>query len=752
MTTVVLGSDGYSGWPLTLNLIERGDHVVGVDDLSRRQRALPSVTPIAPPAERVDAADAHFDGELEFYEADVTTYENVYNLLTTYEPHTVVNLAQIPSAPYSMISPRRAWQTQQNNIQGALNLFWAIHDLGLDTHVVQLATMGEYPIGADIPEGFLADGRPAPKDPGSFYHACYDDETEVLTREGWKPFADLLETDEVMAMDADSGETGWQQPSAVQAYDYEGELVTVTNRAVDLAVTPNHRMFVGSSWANGHHKTFHRRTIVEAHDLNGVPCFFTAFPEWDGESPDTFEIPEVDWSDGWNIQRLKGREVPMEAWVRFFGWWLAEGTVGKRGQTNTVGVYQNKVADLVDVFDAIGYDATAAPTPTGQVARVNDKQLAEHLRQFGTQPERFIPEWMKNLSTDLLDVLLSALIEGDGTETGRGHTFFTASERLADDVQEIALKTGHRATISAVDRAGGEGYQQRPEYRVNIAPSWAVQTNQQGEAFGRQQYEGKVYCCTVDGGVILVRRNGKPVWCGNSKVNTTVNTYFAAKTWGIPTTEIYQGIVYGVSMYEGVDERLITRFDADSVFGTVLNRFTAQAAVDHPLTVYGAGGQKRAMLSLPDCIQCLTLAIDNPPDPDGGRYPYRAINQFDGSYRVRELAELVADRTGAAIAHLDNPRVEDESDHVYDPEREVLDELGYEPTRSLEDEFERTYEVIEGHTDRIDEGDLRPETWWRGAPPEPIEVPDGGDDCVDLGDGGGCVEAWEAFSERRRND
>ncbi len=121
----------------------------------------------------------------------------------------------------------------------------------------------------------------------------------------------------------------------------------------------------------------------------------------------------------------------------------------------------------------------------------------------------------------------------------------------------------------------------------------------------------------------------------------------------------------------------------------------------------------RAMLSIDDCIQCLTLALENPPGPGvPGRHPYRAINQFDDSYRVKALADMVASHTGAEIAHIENPREEDDSEHTYDPEREVLDELGYEPSCTLEKVFERTYGIVERYTDRIPVDELMPEVYW----------------------------------------
>jgi UDP-sulfoquinovose synthase len=365
----ILGADGYTGWSLATHLLEQGHAVVGVDDFTRRTEAAPSVTPIAPHGAREAVANERYDGDYRFVELDISDYDALEEFLRREQPANIVNLAQIPAAPYSMVSVEHAWETQQNNIEGALNLMWALRELGRrDTHIVQLATMGEYGTpDAPLPEGFLDDGRPAPKSPGSLYHA--------------------------------------------------------------------------------------------------------------------------------------------------------------------------------------------------------------------------------------------------------------------------------------------------------------------------------------------------------SKVNTTVNTRFCSETWDVPVTEIYQGIVYGLP--DIADERLLTRFDVDAVWGTVLNRFTAQAVVGEPLTVYGEGGQKRAMLSIDDCIRCLTLALENPPGPGvPGRHPYRAINQFDASYRVKELAEMVSERSGADVAHLENPREEDDSEHFYEPERAVLDELGYEPACSVEAVFERTYEIVQRYEERISVEELMPDVYW----------------------------------------
>jgi len=162
-----------------------------------------------------------------------------------------------------------------------------------------------------------------------------------------------------------------------------------------------------------------------------------------------------------------------------------------------------------------------------------------------------------------------------------------------------------------------------------------------------------------------------------------------------------QGVVFG-GAYN-------TRFDYDDYFGTVINRFCVQAVAGVPLTVYGKGGQTRGYLPLKDSLECLTLAIDNPP----GEGEYRVFNQFAATYSVLELAETVKRVHGTAkIVHIDNPRVEKER-HQYFPVNDNLHGLGYEPDWRLDDEISAVLGGIIAYKDRIKLDVIQPRTTWR---------------------------------------
>jgi UDP-sulfoquinovose synthase len=198
-----------------------------------------------------------------------------------------------------------------------------------------------------------------------------------------------------------------------------------------------------------------------------------------------------------------------------------------------------------------------------------------------------------------------------------------------------------------------------------------------------------------------------------SKVHDSNNIHFACRVWGLRSTDLNQGVVYGIETDETAqDDRLCTRFDYDEWFGTVLNRFCVQAVVGHPLTVYGKGGQTRGFLNIRDTLECVELAVNNP----AGAGEYRVFNQFTESFSVSELAELVQ-RSGAEvgldveIAHLENPRVELE-EHYYNPVHTKLLDLGLEP-HNLGDELVRSMlTTIERYRDQVIESAIDPQTQW----------------------------------------
>ena len=201
-----------------------------------------------------------------------------------------------------------------------------------------------------------------------------------------------------------------------------------------------------------------------------------------------------------------------------------------------------------------------------------------------------------------------------------------------------------------------------------------------------------------------------------SKVHDSHNMMFACRIWGLRATDLNQGVVYGTVTDEvAFDEALINRFDYDEVFGTVLNRFCAQAVAGHALTVYGQGGQTRGFLDIRDTVRCIELACLNPAD----RGECRVYNQFTEQFSVIELAELVkaaASKLGlkAEIEHLSDPRVEKEQ-HYYNAHHSKLIDLGLSPHYLSDSLLDSLMNIAIRYRDRIDSSIFLPQVNWRNT-------------------------------------
>lgn len=174
---------------------------------------------------------------------------------------------------------------------------------------------------------------------------------------------------------------------------------------------------------------------------------------------------------------------------------------------------------------------------------------------------------------------------------------------------------------------------------------------------------------------------------------------FYAKNDGLRVTDLHQGIVWGVETEQTrKDSRLLNRFDYDGDYGTVLNRFLMQAAVGYPLSVHGTGGQTRAFIHIQDTARCIRLAVESPPKSNER---VRILNQMTETHRVRDLAQMVAEVTGAEIAYVDNPRNE-AAENELDVENEKLLNLGLDPITLSEGLASDVFEAARKYADRAD--------------------------------------------------
>jgi UDP-sulfoquinovose synthase len=228
----------------------------------------------------------------------------------------------------------------------------------------------------------------------------------------------------------------------------------------------------------------------------------------------------------------------------------------------------------------------------------------------------------------------------------------------------------------------------------------------------------------IEEGYIEIEHNGRkdtvpfPKQPGSfyhlSKVHDSHNIMFACKIWKLRATDLNQGVVYGTVTDEvSMDEALINRFDYDEVFGTVLNRFCVEAAIGHPLTVYGKGGQIRGFLDIRDTVRCIEIACHNP----AAQGECRVYNQFTEQFSVLDIAHLVAaaaKKLGVSteVEHLPDPRVELE-EHYYNAKHSKLIDLGLQPHLLSDSLLDSLMNIALKYRDRIDPDLILPQVNWR---------------------------------------
>jgi O-antigen biosynthesis protein len=382
------------------------------------------------------------------------------------------------------------------------------------------------------------DGRGAFQDPT---HCCHSEDTEVFTTDGFKLFTELTGEEKIYTYDAENKIAVEQPCSKVHVYDHDGEMIHFTGRSVDCLVTPDHRMFVGSSDAVTPFK-FRRAEDLVGQKNKRMPSSVT----FDGDYPDYFEIPgsRLVLQSNPN-ERFVGDTVrlPIRPFMEFMGWFISEGWTtikntqedGGRYNFYGIGISQSESANpekfelIGQCIERLGYK----PNRTKKGWVFSDKHFATWLSRMGTALVKYIPVEIKQMAPELLRLMLDSACLGDGTLNGKtSRTYASSSKRLASDIQEVAIKCGFKTTMSKEDRTG-KTIAINPDYRAN-SDMHLVYISRPKECYlttaSRVSYKGKVACVTVPKhNVILTRRNGRVIWSGNSYWNQNSFWYYTRR-------------------------------------------------------------------------------------------------------------------------------------------------------------------------------------------------------------------------------
>jgi DNA-directed RNA polymerase beta subunit len=360
---------------------------------------------------------------------------------------------------------------------------------------------------------------------------CLTPDHDVLTMQGWKPIAEVTKEDKVATLK--NNKLVYEEPTNVLHYeDYRGKMYRISNQAIDLNVTMNHRMWV--STCHTRERIWSPYKFVKAEEVVGKHVRYQKDAEWD--APDyQFILPEY----GVGARLRKAAPVPMDAWLTFFGIWMAEGWTTHYLNADGYDVMKVQICQckprvreaLCQALTTLGYTFHIHEDKV----TISDIQLFHYMQPLSVgAPSKRLPDWVWSLSADQCKKLIYAMQLGDGSFLKTYSVYYTSSEELADQVMRLCLHAGWSGNKHLHHVKGNKATMKDGRMIVAEHDLWKItvvtkqlnptvnhdhvyeQKIQQEEVY---DYEGSVYCLQVPSEVFMVRRNGKAVWTGNSRGN-----------------------------------------------------------------------------------------------------------------------------------------------------------------------------------------------------------------------------------------
>jgi phosphoribosylamine-glycine ligase/intein/homing endonuclease len=420
---------------------------------------------------------------------------------------------------------------------------------------------------------------------------CFDSETEILTGDGWKGYADVRVGDVALSINPETKELAWKTISGKIVKKYEGRMIRIgakskSHTALDALVTPDHSLLIEYSGRI----RFARADSIPIHDTKVVRTGL-----FKGKTIESVEVPE--YVETHYLGRHKTAmqivhpaiKVETHHFMSFLGLYLAEGSMGDHIISIAQSPANPKRAQIQEVLDSTGLKYTVQKNGAYQFS---SRQLLRFLETLGlahvTSNNKFLPKQFKELSPDLLESFLHGYALGDGNRhTTRGNqlTFGTSSKRLADDVQELLIKCGKVANIRVQKQKGTTsigGYTRNEDMHIVSVREKKMDYSLDKRVISEESYDGLVWDVEVEGWhTMLVRRRGKPFFSGNCRFGyPTISIQMEGVTseWGaflgdiaqgkdaqLKTKKGYQvGVVVAIPPFPFEDEKAFRKYSEDA--------------------------------------------------------------------------------------------------------------------------------------------------------------------------------------------
>ena len=358
--------------------------------------------------------------------------------------------------------------------------------------------------------------------------ACYDKYTEVLTKKGWKYFDDLTKEDQILTR-KQNGQVEFHKPTDYIEYQYDGDLYYYSSQNIDLAITPNHNLYI---------KKYDVRVPVEyqlvpAEEATLKRYYMTKTIDYNNKLSETITIPGFEYERKNNCGKhytkvVKDLELNRKSFYKLLAWYIAEGSVYYREEENSycISISQKKEKNIQHILD-ICQENNLTASYDGNAIRFKNQCLGKYLKTLGYSHEKYIPfNIFDNFDKETAKLFIDEYIKGDGTIDKNGCAkIFTISERLMNQLYTLCYVAGYTCSYHIDDRVG-QSHIWNEQKIINNYPCYVINISMSGQRnhevvvkrdkhLSLNHYNDKVYCVSVPNHTLFVRRNGKAVWCGN---------------------------------------------------------------------------------------------------------------------------------------------------------------------------------------------------------------------------------------------